>query len=112
MDKKIYNTVNDVKRALETMGIISNRIVLFGSYAKGNADEYSDIDIAVISNSFIDMNLLERLELIGTALAKAKIMEPVEIKAFTEDEFTSKKEGSFTADEIKAKGVEILSEKK
>jgi len=40
-------------------------------------------------------------------LAKAKIMDPVEVRAYTEEEFESKGEGTFVGDEIKAKGVEI-----
>jgi len=108
VDKKLHQIVKDVKAAIEAMGISIDKEILFGSYAKGTADEHSDIDIAVISNDFKDMRLLERLELTGTALAKAKIMEPVEIRAYTGYELKSKGKGSFIADEIKAKGVEIL----
>jgi len=108
VDKELHRVIEDVKLALEAMGIRISKIVLFGSHAQGRADEYSDIDIAVISNSFKDMNLLERLEFIGMALAKAKIMDPVEVRAYTEEEFESKGKGTFVGDEIKAKGVEIL----
>ena len=107
MDKKLYQVITNVKRALELMGIHVNRVILFGSYAKGTASEYSDIDIAVISNDFKDKNLLKRLELIGEALARAKIMDSVEVLPYTEEEFNSKREGSFASDEIKVKGIEI-----
>ena len=70
-------------------------------------NEYSDIDIAVISDDFGDMKLLERLEFIGGAMATAKIMDPVEVHAYTKEEFETKKEGTFVGDEIKAKGVEV-----
>jgi predicted nucleotidyltransferase len=108
MDKKLHQIIKDVKLALESKGIRIDKIILFGSYAKGTANEYSDIDIAIISNDFKDMNVLRRLEFIGMALAKAKIMDPVEIKAYTEDEFESKSEGTFVGDEIKAKGIEVM----
>ena len=108
MDKEIHITIENVKCALEACGITIRKIVLFGSHARGTGDENSDIDLAVISNDFQNMNLLERLEFTGTALAKAKIFEPVEIRAFTEEEFLSQKEGNFIADEIRARGVEIL----
>ena len=107
MDKKMSKIIADVKCALEGMGIHVTKIILFGSYAQGTAHEHSDIDLAVISKNFKDMNLLKRLELIGIALAKAKIMDPVEVIAYTDEEFESKREGTFACDEIKAKGVEI-----
>lgn len=62
-----------------------NRIILFGSYAKGNFHEESDIDIAVIfkdySNS-IDM----QLELMRI---RRKIDSRIEPHPFRESEFDS-----------------------
>ena len=52
MDKKLYKIINSVRNALEIGGIHIDKIILFGSYARGNANEYSDIDIAVISDDF------------------------------------------------------------
>lgn len=107
MDKKMSEIIADVKRALGAMDIHVTKIILFGSHAQGTAHEHSDIDLAVISEDFKDMNLLRRLELIGIALAKAKIMDPIEIVAYTKEEFKAKREGTFACDEIKAKGVEF-----
>ena len=108
MDKELSQIIEDVRFALETEGLHITKIILFGSHAKGTTNEYSDIDIAVVSNDFKGMNLLERLEFVGMALANAKVMEPVEVRAYTEKEFKAKKAGSFVGDEIKAKGVEVL----
>ena len=49
--KAIY-TVNDIKRILQPVFKKHNikKAVLFGSYAKGEADAKSDIDIVVDSN--------------------------------------------------------------
>ena len=49
--KAIY-TVNDIKRILQPVFKKHNikKAVLFGSYAKGEADDKSDIDIMVDSN--------------------------------------------------------------
>ena len=43
-----------LKRYIEsiTKSMNVDQIILFGSYAKGNAHEYSDIDLAVISPDF------------------------------------------------------------
>ncbi|WKZ19850.1 MAG: nucleotidyltransferase domain-containing protein [Candidatus Jettenia sp. CY-1] len=82
MDKRLYQIVANVKHALEVVGVHIAKIILFGSYAQGTTSEYSDIDIAIISNDFKDKNLLQRLELIGEALAKARIMDSVEIMPY------------------------------
>lgn len=37
---------------LERLGVPVDSIILYGSYARGEAGEYSDIDFAVISNRF------------------------------------------------------------
>ena len=108
MDKKITKTLEKFKSALQAQGIKVSRIILFGSCATAKATEGSDIDVAVVSENFKDMNLLKRLELIGLALAKARIMEPIEALGYTEEELASKGEGTFLGDEIKLKGVQVI----
>lgn len=108
MDKKITKTLKEFKSALEAEGIKVKRIILFGSYVRGRARRESDIDVAIISENFKGMNLLRRLETIGLALAKARIMEPIEAIGYTEEEFASKGEGTFIGDEVKSKGVEVI----
>jgi predicted nucleotidyltransferase len=108
MDKKITKTLKEFKSALEAAGIKVDRIILFGSYATGNATEGSDIDVAVISEDFKGMNLIKRLETIGLALAKARIMEPIEAIGYTKKEFALKGKGTFVGDEIKPTGVQII----
>ncbi len=66
------------------------------------------MDVAMISEDFKNMNLLKRLETIGLALAKAKIMEPIEALGYTEEEFLAKGKGTFLADEVKSKGIEAI----
>jgi predicted nucleotidyltransferase len=108
MDKKITKTLKEFKSALEAMGIRVDQIILFGSYAKGNAKRESDIDVAVISEDFKGMNLLKRLESIGLAFAKARITEPVEAIGYTKKEFALKGKGTFVGDEVKSRGVQVL----
>ena len=67
MDKEIHRIINDYKRKLEDMGIKVKRIILYGSHALGKAEEDSDIDLLVVSDSFKDMDLWERLCLLGRA---------------------------------------------
>jgi hypothetical protein len=108
MDKKIIKTLEKFKSALQAQGIKVGRIILFGSCALSAVREESDIDVAIVSENFKDMNLLQRLELIGLALAKARIMEPIEALGYTEEEFESNGEGTFLGDEIKSKGIQVL----
>ena len=72
------------------MNIIPKRIILYGSYKDGNPREDSDIDLIVISENFKEMNLRERLEILG--LAAGKIFEPIEALGYTEEEGRNKKE--------------------
>lgn len=62
-----------------------NRIILFGSYAKGNFHEDSDIDIAIIFDDY--SNLLDmQLELMRL---RRKIDSRIEPHPFRESEFVS-----------------------
>ncbi|MBS3772419.1 MAG: nucleotidyltransferase domain-containing protein [Bacteroidales bacterium] len=107
MDKKISEIVKKFKLYLGNMGVKVDRMILFGSYAEGTNREGSDIDIVVISEDFNNMDILRRLETIGLALARAKIMEPVEALGYTEKEFSAKGSGTFLGEEVKEKGIEV-----
>lgn len=108
MDKKIVEAIESFKLSLEELGVRTETIVVFGSYAAGTAEEHSDIDLAVISDDFRGVDIFSRLEILGLALARAKIMEPVEALAYTPEEYESKEQGTFIADEVKAKGIRVL----
>lgn len=52
ISKSIKNTVAKYKKELLKEGFLFDKVILFGSYAKGNAGEYSDIDLAIVSKYF------------------------------------------------------------
>lgn len=54
--KKIKSLIN----WLEKKNIKIEQAILFGSYAKGNQTEISDIDIALVSNSFEGIRFLDK----------------------------------------------------
>lgn len=62
-------------------------IYLFGSYAKGNAHDYSDIDIAVVSDKFegIRFNDKERLAKYIINTSYDLEVHPFKTEDFTED---------------------------
>ena len=108
MDKKITDAIEKLCSSLNELGIRVERVIIFGSCANGTADKNSDIDIAVISNDFKKIDIFRRLEILGSALAKAKIMEPIEALGYTEDEYNFEEKGSFINDEVKAKGLQVV----
>lgn len=59
IDRVIDNYARKVKKLFPDA-----KIFLFGSYAKGNYDEDSDIDIAVFSSKFKETTILESQRLL------------------------------------------------
>jgi len=57
---------------------------LYGSYAKGSSNEWSDIDIAIVSPDFSDDLLKERLALMKLAIP---IDDRIEAKPFNKKSF-------------------------
>ena len=54
---------------------------LYGSFAKGNASEWSDIDVAIISSDFSDDLFDERLNLMQMAASVDDRIEPRPFKS-------------------------------
>ncbi len=90
--REIEEVIKKYKEELIKLGINPQRVVLYGSYARGNPREDSDIDLVVISDDFKNMNIRERLETLG--LAAGRILEPIEAIGYTEDEVKDTK-GTF-----------------
>lgn len=85
MDKKIViNIVNKYAAAVRNKFDIK-RMILFGSYTKGNYREESDIDIAVVLNDF-ENTLNMQLELMRL---RRKIDSRIEPHPFREKDFIS-----------------------
>lgn len=67
-DPKIEQTIKSYIEQLERIGIHVQKVILFGSYAGDNHNEWSDIDLAVISSDFVgdrfeDRNKVRRITL-------------------------------------------------
>ena len=73
--------------------------------APGRAGEDSDLDLVVVSDSFRDMDLWERLCFLGRA--RKGINRPMEILGLTEEEFELEGKGTFIGNEVKSKGIEV-----
>ena len=107
MDKKRFKVkkiIGEYKETLRNLGIHVERVILYGSYARGTARKDSDIDVVVISKDFKKLNLRERLEILG--VAAARIMKPIEARGYTGKEIQDVSRGSFL-EEILAGGIVV-----
>lgn len=101
----ISNDVMTAVRSFITLvresGLPLEKAFLFGSYAKGQAHTWSDIDLALVSRDFTGMGFYERRRLNPFLI---KTDSRLELHPFRPDEFT--KDNPFV-EEILRQGVEI-----
>jgi predicted nucleotidyltransferase len=92
-EREIQEIIKKYKQEIEKLGISPQKIILFGSYAGGIPREDSDIDVIVIADDFKNMNLRERLELLG--VAAGRVYEPIEALGYTQEELNSRMKETF-----------------
>jgi predicted nucleotidyltransferase len=89
------NTTIEAVKYLETClkksGLSISKIILFGSQAKGQPTEESDIDVVIISKDFENKDIFERARLTKEAeiMTTKKFMIPFDIITMTPKEFES-----------------------
>ena len=89
---------------LEAMGIRVDRAILFGSHARGEAKDGSDIDVLIVSSDFETLNTRERLEQLDTAAAR--LWQPIEAIACTPAELVHVEPATFLEDILQT-GVQV-----
>lgn len=52
LNKEVEDLVRSYRQVLEEAGVAVEKLIVFGSQAKGTAKEWSDIDVAVVSSDF------------------------------------------------------------
>jgi predicted nucleotidyltransferase len=75
------------KRYLLSLGLKKYKAILFGSYARGDFNYASDIDLLIISDEFSD-NINERLSFLNLKRWDAPDVEPI---GWTEKEYELRK---------------------
>ena len=75
-------------------------IILFGSYAEGNPKDYSDIDLAVISDWFKGRPKIENMQYLSRIAATYNSL--IEALPFTEEEYRNLDKRSFLASIVKS----------
>ncbi|WP_338832796.1 hypothetical protein MHLNE_15330 [Moorella humiferrea] len=81
--------IRNFAEALKQQGLKVDKIILFGSQARGDAREDSDIDLLVVSSDFAKMPYHRRFEVLGTAIAKVR--KPIEPLACLPEEIQLEK---------------------
>ena len=103
MDKETDRVIKEYRNRLVEEGVIPEKIIVFGSHAAGVAKTDSDLDLLVIASGFEQMDLWERMALLGRA--RAGIIRPMEILGITPNEADGLAVGSFIRDEVLEKGL-------
>ena len=90
-ETKVLEAIDFLRKSIEEDGVRVSRIVLFGSHARGNAGDDSDIDVVIISEDFEGKDIFERARITGQAEWRTiKIYRvPFDIITMTENEFES-----------------------
>ena len=98
---EIINTVKRFLNLLTASGLHLDRAILFGSYAKGTAGKWSDIDIALVSKDFAGVGFYDRKKINPFLIKTDSSIEP---HPFRPEDFT---EDNPFVKEILKQGVEI-----
>ena len=106
VEKRIKNVravLRNYRKKLEKK-IVIKKMILFGSYARGNPRDYSDIDVAVISPDFQGGTQRDYLLLDRTA---REVTPFIEAFPYTPTDVKRRQRGGFL-DEILRKGKPII----
>ena len=98
MDKTIINNVvSYLHESLIANGLKDNRIALFGSALNGNMHPDSDIDMIVVSKSFENKDIFERIKMTSKAQidVQRKYVIPMDILLKTPEEYEYSKSTYF-----------------
>ena len=84
-----------------------DKILLFGSYANGGANNDSDIDLLIIKNS--DLPRYKRSAEIRKSLIGTK--EPIDVIVYTQEEFDKEKDDEYSFLNTAIKTAKVLYER-
>jgi predicted nucleotidyltransferase len=102
---KIIKIIKKYIEELKKHNIPIDKAIIFGSYAKGKAKLYSDIDIALISDFFTGDRFEDRRKIIPY---RRKIDNRIEPIPFRPEDFDN---GGILVKEIKKEGINVLRKK-
>jgi len=100
-NESIVEIVGRFLRMIKDANIRIEKAILFGSYSKGKAWKWSDIDVAIVSPDFSGIAFYDSKRLIPFSL---KVDTRIELHPFRPEDFTE--ENDFVKEIIK-NGVEL-----
>jgi len=77
VESKIANVIKQYLMALPAVGIHASKAILFGSYAKGGSDQWSDIDLVVIAPEFDGPREISLIKSLWRTTAIDSRIEPI-----------------------------------
>ena len=101
-DREIIEKIRKLIREISKENIRIEKAYLFGSHANGTADEWSDIDVALVSNDFMGIRFFDKERLSKYIL---EIDSRLETHPYRSDEFDPQKR--WFVQEILDHGIEI-----
>ncbi len=106
LKKRTLEVVKDYLQNLEGK-IKIKKIILFGSAARGQMHQDSDIDLIVISPQFRKMEFMKRLIFLSKARRGMKKNAPMDILGYTQEEFEKLSKSSIVLEDAKKEGIII-----
>jgi predicted nucleotidyltransferase len=82
------------------------KFILFGSRVWGKPDEFSDIDLILVSNEFNKERFVGRM---GNMLKDLKFHEHIDALCYTQEEFERKLKESYIVRDAVKKGYNVIS---
>ncbi len=76
-----------------------NAVIMFGSYADGTPEKHSDIDLAVVSDWFVDKTRMEGMQYLSRLAARCNTF--IEAIPFTAKEYKNPDKRTFLASILK-----------
>ena len=81
----IIDTIKKLVKEADRNNIHITQAILFGSYAQGTNHEFSDIDVALVSEDFEGTRFFDNLKLMKSVL---KINSDIETHPYRPEDFT------------------------
>ncbi|MBI5914150.1 MAG: nucleotidyltransferase domain-containing protein [Bacteroidetes bacterium] len=98
----VINSVRKFAAEVRNQGVQLRKVFLFGSYARGEQKEWSDIDVALVADDFTGVSFEDVKKFIDVSIKKPYFM--FEFHTFKTSDF---EEGNPFVDEIKRTGIPI-----
>lgn len=109
--KEIKRIVDYLNVLLKEKAIVVNKIIIFGSQARGNFNKNSDIDIAIISKNFKGKDIFSKAKMLNGIHWKLveKFMVPFDIITMSPEEF---EKGTSLVSQFVREGKVVYSKRK